>query len=446
MMKAKTYMKGMTQFGQRKSVLAGAILLALLPQIGQAVTSTNAVGPIHGRQITVTADPTLSGSGVYGTSVTVVVPATADLDGDVVADWRYRWMLENSEVAPESAAGSTTVIPPYAVQIADAGKKLKLCLKAEANRGYPVATKLSDERCSSELTIPAITASITDPGAQSIAENNQYAISLTASAPGTPTFAWSIVGGADQTDFNIDPSTGELTMAAQNFEAKSDADANNTYEVTVQALDSVTNATAQRTLQVAVTDVGEALTASVTADTNNAVADGTANNVTTLLLLDDAGNPVVGQAVAISTSKGTLSAVTGSSDADGKVTVNLSHTVAEDATITYTWTGPDSVEESKAQNVTFTIGGVASVAVVDAGGAALPNPIIQGQVLHTSTALVGEGIEQVDRAGLTYTWQRSDMNSGTAGAWTDIAGATNATYTTTAADQGYQFRVTATKP
>ena len=50
--------------------------------------------------------------------------------------------------------------------------------------------------------------------------------------------SYSIVGGADASQFTIDATTGALAfVTAPNFEAPTDAGANNVYDVTVQVSD-----------------------------------------------------------------------------------------------------------------------------------------------------------------------------------------------------------------
>ena len=59
-----------------------------------------------------------------------------------------------------------------------------------------------------------------------------------ATDPEGDTLAWSISGGADSYKFIINAATGELTFNSADFEDPQDADANNTYEVTIRATDS----------------------------------------------------------------------------------------------------------------------------------------------------------------------------------------------------------------
>ena len=98
-------------------------------------------------------------------------------------------------------------------------------------------------------TAPTITSSNT----VSVAENATLSHSLTANESVT----WSIIGGADQGDFEISGSTLRwLSNGTQNFESPNDADTNNTYIVDVRATDAATNTTDQTTT-VTVTDVSE---------------------------------------------------------------------------------------------------------------------------------------------------------------------------------------------
>lgn len=92
---------------------------------------------------------------------------------------------------------------------------------------------------------------------RSVAENGTAVTTVTATDvnPGT-TFSYSINGGADAARFAINSSSGVLSfVSAPNFEAPTDAGANNVYDVTVQVSDgALTDAQA---IAVTVTDVNE---------------------------------------------------------------------------------------------------------------------------------------------------------------------------------------------
>ncbi|MFZ2950792.1 MAG: Ig-like domain-containing protein, partial [Desulfuromonadaceae bacterium] len=98
---------------------------------------------------------------------------------------------------------------------------------------------------------PVITTSAT----HSVAENSNFSVKLTstdADTVGTNPATFTIVGGADKNLFAIDGS-GNLTLAAQNYEAPADSNGNNTYEVSVRAHDGV-NSTDQ-TITISVTNI-----------------------------------------------------------------------------------------------------------------------------------------------------------------------------------------------
>lgn len=105
-----------------------------------------------------------------------------------------------------------------------------------------------------DTTAPVITGPSGATGATSsisIPENTTAVYTFAANEAVT----WSLNGGADQSYFTINSSTGALSfIVAPDFETPVDAGANNTYVVGVRATDTAGNATTQ-TLTVTVTDV-----------------------------------------------------------------------------------------------------------------------------------------------------------------------------------------------
>jgi ELWxxDGT repeat protein len=100
---------------------------------------------------------------------------------------------------------------------------------------------------------------LTSPTALSVAENTLTAATFSATDPDSPTpsFTYSIVGGADAARFTV--SGNRLSFAASpNFEAPTDADANNQYIVQVAVSDGSRSQT--NTLTISVTNVNEAPT------------------------------------------------------------------------------------------------------------------------------------------------------------------------------------------
>lgn len=81
-------------------------------------------------------------------------------------------------------------------------------------------------------------------------ENSAWQLTLTANEAVT----WSLIGGADQARFVL---TGDvLSMAAKDFEAPTDSDANNTYNAIVRATDTAGNIS-DLSITVTITDVAE---------------------------------------------------------------------------------------------------------------------------------------------------------------------------------------------
>lgn len=437
------------QIKLRHQPLALAVIMALLSPLAQAATSENTAGVISGHQIQLTGTPTLSGTGVAGSELTVTLPGTSDADNDQLADWRYQWRQDGIAIGSETDAGSATAIPAYTVEAIDAGKAITLCLKALADKGYPLATKTSNEVCSNAVTGQASMVNINNPGAQQVNENALYSVVLTGTNNNpVKNNVWTL-GGADAGSFTLTPGVPDadsvtLSMVARDFEVPGDNDGNNRYDVSVTLSDNGSSFT--RKLAVNVVNLVETLLGTTSVSNANPVANDTDTARVELLLKDDTGAVQSGQSVTIESDKGTLTATSATTDAQGKVSVAIRHNLAEAATLTFHWTGLDGLPASTTQVVTFVAGDLSVVSLVDGSGNALPTPLTQGIVLHNQTQLVGETALVLDRSGLTYQWQRQDLRSGQEGGWSDIVGATQSTYTTTAADQGYQFRLIATKP
>ncbi|MDB5469835.1 MAG: hypothetical protein JWR84_1395 [Caulobacter sp.] len=95
------------------------------------------------------------------------------------------------------------------------------------------------------------TASLSRP------ENGTAVTTVTASDPNGATLTYSITGGLDQARFTINSSTGVLSFVAPpNFEAPTDSNTDNSYQVIVQASNG--SFTDSQTITVAVTNQNEA--------------------------------------------------------------------------------------------------------------------------------------------------------------------------------------------
>ncbi len=107
----------------------------------------------------------------------------------------------------------------------------------------------------SKRTVPGILV-VSGLADTSLAENTAYGPVTPSVAPApTGSATWTLEGD-DADDFTIDTSTGALSMTARDFEAPTDADADNVYEVTVRATDTA-GRTGALSIQVTVTNVNE---------------------------------------------------------------------------------------------------------------------------------------------------------------------------------------------
>ena len=116
------------------------------------------------------------------------------------------------------------------------------------------------------------TPSITSANAASVLENATSVQTVTASDPEGHFLLYGITGGVDQSKFFINPFSGALSFtSAPDFENPTDANHDNTYEVTVAASDG-TNLVTQ-TLSVSVTNANE--TPSITSANSVSVPENT---------------------------------------------------------------------------------------------------------------------------------------------------------------------------
>ena len=137
-----------------------------------------------------------------------------------------------------------------------------------ANNVYDVVVQVSDGALTATQAIAVTVTDVNEAPsiaggaarAVSVAENS---LAITTVVGGDPdagaTLTYAIAGGADAGKFSINASTGALSfLAAPDFEAPTDAGANNVYDVVVQVSDGALTAT--QALAVTVTNVNEAPT------------------------------------------------------------------------------------------------------------------------------------------------------------------------------------------
>lgn len=130
---------------------------------------------------------------------------------------------------------------------------------ADTDNAYEVevtATDLGGESVAQTLTVNVtnVNEGASFSTSVNVAENSTVVATLAASDPEGDAITYEIMGGADSALFSISES-GVLSFAsAPNFEAPSDADTNNVYDVTISGTDS-SDLTTMQSFSVNVTDV-----------------------------------------------------------------------------------------------------------------------------------------------------------------------------------------------
>lgn len=138
---------------------------------------------------------------------------------------------------------------------------------ANGDNVYVVQVQASDgSRTSSTQTISVTVTGVNDHdpvitsgNSATVSENTTAVLTVTASDADVPaqTLSFSIVGGADQSKFEIDGGTGALRFkAAPDVETPTDANGDNVYVVEVQASDGSRSSSAQ-SISVTVTGVND---------------------------------------------------------------------------------------------------------------------------------------------------------------------------------------------
>ena len=241
----------------------------------------------------------------------------------------------------------------------------------------------------------------------------------TWSLSGTDASAFSIAGGV--LSFNNSPD----------FENPADAGADNMYNVTVRAVGATISAS--RDVTVTVTNVDEAGTASITPATQPRVGV-----ELTATLTDVDGTPT-----AVSWQWARSTSNTGGWSDIANAT-NAAYTPVDDDVDNYlrataSYTDPQGPGKSESAVTSATVVGV--TATPDDGSVSVSpaQPVVGTAV--TATLSDPDGAPVAGTLSWQWAWSTGSSPTGT---WTDISGATSASYTPTAGDVGRYLRATAT--
>ena len=358
--------------------------------------------------------PTISGTAQVGETLTADISGIADEDGLDDVSYSYQWMAAGSDI--DGAAGST-----YTLTASEQGQTVQVRVSFTDDRDN--AETLTSEATTAVAAAPNRTAT----GAPTIGGTVQVGQTLTVDTTGiadedgltTATFSYQWIAGGSDID-GATRSTYTLTTSQQGQDI----------QVRVSFTDDRNNA--------------ETLTSEAT----GAVA-AAANRAAT-------GLPTIGGTVQVDQ---TLTAVTkGITDADGLTNVLYSYQwirtdggtdtdIAGEMNSTYTLVSADvgkaikvkvsfTDDANNAESLTSAATGAVVAAAPPANTPATGLPTISGtaQVGETLTAdtLGIEDDDGIDNAAFAYQWLADDA---------EINGATAATYTLVAADEGKAIKV-----
>lgn len=126
--------------------------------------------------------------------------------------------------------------PDYEIP-ADADRDNLYDVQVTVSDGVHAVSQTVEVTVTNVYEVPAIVGS----NIFSVAENTSYVTTITTTGPDSTTYIeFSIAGGADGENFEIEPSSGQLSFAVSpDFEHPSDFDADNVYHVRIQVSDGV---------------------------------------------------------------------------------------------------------------------------------------------------------------------------------------------------------------
>ena len=212
------------------------------------VTVTNVGGEAPG----VPVEPTVSPASATSLNVSWTAPANA---GPPIGDYDYRYGVASS--GPWTEVTGTTILGSSAT-IASLAEDTEYYVQVRATNGEGTGDWSAPGSGSTDANAaPSFTSSATF----SASENRTAVGTVAASDSDTDdsVTGYAIHGGADLSKFSIDAAIGALTFVSPpNFEAPSDADTDNGYEVVVRATSGAgeREKTAEQTITVTVTNVG----------------------------------------------------------------------------------------------------------------------------------------------------------------------------------------------
>jgi len=288
-------------------------------------------------------------------------------------------------------------------------------LSAATSNVYTVNVTATDG--AGNTTTQAVTINVTDvneaptitsgtnatTAAVNFAENGTgAAYTVTATDPDAGAVLTYALAGADAALFNINATTGAVTFkAAPNFEAPTDAGANNVYDITVTASDG-TNTTAAQAVAITVTNVNEAPTLTSAATAN--FAENATGTVYTATATDpDAGAvltyALAGADAALFNINTTTGAVTFAAAPNFEAPADAGANNVYDITVT----ASDGTNTTAAQAVAITVTNVNEAPTVVAQNAPATMTLPVNQAITTNNNVSAMFTDVDANTTLTYT-------------------------------------------
>ncbi|MCB2182133.1 MAG: cadherin domain-containing protein [Desulfobulbaceae bacterium] len=261
---------------------AGVIDFETKPSYEVVVRTTDSGTLFHDQTFTLTVTdvndaPVITSSSTASvvenaTAVLTVTATDADLPSQTIT-FAISGGADQSHFAINGSNGTLTFAP---------APDFEAPADSDANNIYEVEVTASDGNGGTDVQTVSVTVTddndapvITSSAVSSMAENTTAVLTVTATDADLPaqTITFAITGGDDQPLFTIDGASGALSfIAAPDFEAPADLDANNVYLVQVTANDGNLGTDVQ-TISVTVTDENEAPT--LIALSNSSILDQT---------------------------------------------------------------------------------------------------------------------------------------------------------------------------
>lgn len=216
------------------------------------VRATNNDGQTDDQTISVTvndvASPTITSTN------TATVNENATLSKSLTSNQTVSWSIQGGADSGEFEISGSTLR-----WLSNGTKDYESPDDANTDNDYVVTVRASNATTGeyADQTITVTVADVANPtitstNSASVTENATLSKSLTANESVT----WSIVGGADSTDFEISGSTLRwASNGTQDYESPADADTDNVYVVNVRATSVGTGEFSDQTISVTVTDI-----------------------------------------------------------------------------------------------------------------------------------------------------------------------------------------------